>query len=169
MLSRSGEQSQPTQKGGLIAGPAHARGGQNQVIRTSAFDTSLASRKLPISCLKLVQGPRSARGSMTKTCPLFAFSVEGARLRCLGRSRNSPAWLQHRLVGSRHWPAFSPLRVRTKTCPLFAFSVEGARPRCLGRSRNSPAWLQHRLVRSRGELLYPLTCPWPRRERAKTR
>jgi hypothetical protein len=28
------------------------------------------------------------------------------RLRCLGRSRNSPAWLQQRLVRSRHWPAF---------------------------------------------------------------
>src|SRR5580693_470012 len=85
----------------------------------------------------------------TKTCPLFAFSVEGARLLCLRRSRNSPAWLQQRLVRSRHCLPFSPPRVRTKTSPLFAFSVEGAQPLCLRRSRNSPAWLQQRLARSR--------------------
>jgi hypothetical protein len=47
-------------------------------------------------------------GCESKPVRFFAFSVEGARLLCLGRSRNSPAWLQQRLVRSRHWPAFSP-------------------------------------------------------------
>ena len=56
-------------------------------------------------------------------CPRFAFSVEGARLRCLRQSRNSPAWLHQRFVRSRHWPAFFAAPGANQNLSAFAFSL----------------------------------------------